>query len=241
MKLFKAGFSTKILLVCFSVLMVSCGKITPQGNIEVAEIKTTDFTNLDLKGNFRVFYINADSSFVNVETYKNIADNLRIKVEDNTLKISEKRKTENVDFYNITIYSKLKATRITLTDRAEFNSSSQIQTDKFQLTLDKNAKFIGSVKSRIAELTMKGKTRANFEGFSKSAVLTISDSASIIAPYWEIGTVKINSKNGNYAEINAKDSLKGEVKNTAELVYYGDPVRSLKIDKTATVENRILN
>ena len=225
-----------ILLLAFTV--ISCGDISPKGNIESKDIPLDEFVNLNLKGKFRLFYIKSDSSFVNVETYPNILNSLKIKVKDKTLNIEEKRKTQAVDFYNITVYSKYNLEKVSIADSVEMNISSEIKTDNFRLNLKNNGKFIGSVNSRRAEVDMTGKSRANFLGNTKDAVLKISDTASIIAPYWIIENLKIESKNGNYAEVNVKDSLKGDIKNTAKMVYYNDPIRAFTIDKTATVQNK---
>ena len=220
--------------------LISCGKISPKGNIEAKDVKVEDFVNLNLEGNFRVFYIKSDSSFVNIETYENIADNLRIKVNDKTLSITEKRPTEGVDFYNITLYSKYTLEKISLSETVEMNISSEIKTDNFKLNLKKSAKFIGSVNSRRTDVEMMDKSRANFRGTSKSAFLKISDTASLIAPFWTIRNLNIDSENENYAEVTVTDSLKGNIKNTSKLVYYADPIRAITIEKTATVENKNL-
>ena len=225
-----------ILLLAFSVM--SCGDISPKGNIESKDIPLEEFVNLNLEGKFRLFYIKSDSSFVNVETYPNILNNLKIKVKDKTLNIQEKRAVKDIDFYNVTIYSKYNLEKVSISDSVEMNISSEIKTDNFRLNLKNNGKFIGSVNSRRAEVDMTGKSRANFLGNTKDAVLKISDTASIIAPYWIIENLKIESKNGNYAEVNVKDSLKGDIKNTAKMVYYNDPIRAFTIDKTATVQNK---
>ncbi|WP_313717320.1 GIN domain-containing protein [Kaistella carnis] len=222
-----------LIYIILILSLFSCGKVSPKGDITSKDVKVEDFVNLNLEGNFRAFYVKSDSSFVNVETYKNVGDNLKIKVKDKTLSVSEGRKTEGVDFYNITIYSKYNVEQISM--------SSEIKTDNFKLNLKNNAKFIGSVNSRRAEIDMTQKSRANFLGKTKDAVLKISDTASIIAPYWTIENLNIDSKNGNYAELNVKDSLKGSIKNTAKLTYYNDPISAIKIDETATVQNKELD
>ncbi|MGZ5193295.1 MAG: GIN domain-containing protein [Kaistella sp.] len=225
-----------ILFIAFTV--ISCGKISPKGNIESKDIPLEQFVNLNLKGKFRLFYIKSDSSFVNVETYPNILNNLKIKVKDKTLNIEEKRETKGVDFYNITVYSKYNLEQISITDSVEMNISSEIKTDNFRLNLKNNGKFIGSVNSRRTEVEMTGKSRANFLGTTQDAVIKIADTSSIIAPFWMIENLKIDSKNGIYAEVNVKDSLKGSIKNTSKMVYYNDPIRAFTIDKTANVQNK---
>lgn len=227
-----------ILLVFF--ILVSCGKINPKGTIESKDFDVENFSQLNLQGKFRVFYINATNNFINVETYPNVINNLKIGVKNNTLEIIEKQETQGVDFYNITIYSKYSPQQISISDSAEMNISSEIQTDNFKLNLKNNAKFIGSVKSRRAEVEMANTSRANFTGKTKEVFLKISDTANLIAPYWMIDNILIDSKNGNYAEINIQDSLKGTIKNTAKLRFYNDPIRALKIDKTANVQHQAL-
>ena len=231
---------SKIYYFILFFLIISCGKITPKGNLETKQIDLSEFLKAELDGNFRVFYVKSEKNFVTIETYKNIGDNLNIKVKDKTLYIKENRPTEAVDFYNITIYSKYDLNEISMSKLAEMNLSSEIKTDNFKLNLKNNAKFIGSVNSRRAEVEMTQKSRANFLGKTKDAVIKIADTASLIAPYWFIDNLKIDSKNENYAEVNVKDSLKGDIKNTAKFVYYNDPIRAFKIEKTANVNNKEL-
>lgn len=224
--------------LCFIVfLLVSCGKVKPEGDIQLKQEKVSEFNSIDLKGKFRAFYVHSDSSFVEVETYPNIADNLKIKVSDKTLSISEKRGTEGLFFYNVTIYSRYNPQNITISDSVEFNVSSEISTDNFRLNLKNNGKFIGAIRSRKTEVEMEQGSLANFRGFTKDAVISLKDTANLMAPYWKLETASLEMKNGTFAEISVKDSLKGNVENTAKLIYHGDPVRAFKIGKDTKVEN----
>jgi hypothetical protein len=223
------------------VAVVSCGKVSPKGTIERKDVDVSEFVNLDLDGKFRVFYARGTKNFVEIETYPNVADNLDVDVNDKTLSIKEKRGTKGVDFYNVTIYSKYNLEKVSISDSVEMNISSEIKTDNFKLNLKNYATFMGSVNTRRAEVEMLNRSRANFLGQTKYAVIKISDTASLIAPYWKIENLNIDSKNGNYAEVNVKDSLKGNVQNTAKFIYYNDPIRAFKIDKTTRVENKKLD
>lgn len=222
-------------------MLVSCGKVTPKGNIETKEIPVEPFTSMDIKGKFRIFYVRGDSNFVSVESYPNVIKNLDIKIKNKKLHISENRETSKVDFYNITVYSKYNLDQISISDSVEMNISSALRADNFQLFLRNNARFIGSINSRRAELDMQNTSRANFEGYTKEALIKISDTASLIAPYWKITDLELNSKNGNYAEVNVIDTLKGTITNTAKLLYYNEPIKRLKADKSTKIENKVLN
>lgn len=231
----------KIILGVSLLAIFSCGKISPKGNLDKKEIDVEEFVNLDLDGKFRVFYAKGPKNFVEIETYPNIADNLNIDVDDKTLSIKESRGVKGIDFYNVTIYSKYNLEKVSLSDSVEMNISSEIKTDNFRLNLKNYATFMGSINTRRAEIDMKNRSRANFLGETKDAVIKISDTASLIAPYWKIVNLSLDSQNGNYAEVNVKDSLKGNVKNTAKFVYYNDPIRAFKVEKTTKVENKKLN
>lgn len=231
----------KNIIYAFILLsIISCGKISPKGHIERKDVEVPEFVNLNLEGKFRVFYARGTKNFVEIETYPNVADNLDVDVNDKTLIIKEKRGTKGVDFYNITIYSKYNLEKIAISDSVEMNISSEIKTDNFRLNLKNYATFMGSVNTRRAEIEMQNRSRANFLGQTRDAVIKISDTASLIAPYWKIENLNIESKNGNYAEVNVKDSLKGHIQNTAKFTYYNDPIRAFKIDKGARVENKKL-
>ncbi|MBQ0152586.1 MAG: DUF2807 domain-containing protein, partial [Chryseobacterium sp.] len=217
------------------------GKISPKGNLETKDIDVEDFTSLDLEGKFRVFYARGAKNFVQIETYPNIAKNLDVDVDNKTLSIKESRKTKGVDFYNVTIYSKYNLDKVSLSDSIEMNISSEIKTDNFKLNMKNNASFMGSVNTRKAEIEMLNRSRANFLGETKNAYIKISDTASLIAPYWKITNLDLDSKNGNYAEVNVKDTLKGNVINTAKLVFYNEPIRKFKAEKGTKVDQKNLN
>ena len=228
------------LILSLSLVIVSCGKVTSKGDIESKDIEVKEFVNVNLKGKFRVFYVRGPHNLVNIETYKNVANNLKVNVSDRTLNIVEKRETEGVDFYNITIFSKYNPEKISVSDSVELNISGEIKTDNFRLNLKNNAKFIGALNTRRAEVEMSNTSLANCSGNTKNAMIKISDTANLIAPYWFIENLDIESKNGNYAEVNVKDSLKGNIQNTAKFLYYNDPIRAFKVEKTTNVQNKIL-
>ncbi|MDY3344530.1 DUF2807 domain-containing protein [Riemerella anatipestifer] len=227
-----------IYLLVSVFLWSSCGKVTPEGEIKSEDTPLEVFNKLELEGKYRLFFTQGEENFVNVETYPNLISNLKIKVEDSTLKIIEKRPTGNVDFYTVTVYSKTPLKQISISDSVEMNVSGDIKTPNLKINLKNQGKFIGAIKTSKAEVQMTEKSRANFSGVTKEAMLRISDTASIIAPYWTVDYFDIQSKNGNYAEINTKEEISGKVENTAKLVYYGNPIRKLKIDKDTKVENK---
>ena len=69
-------------LYSFTFLLVisSCTKVSPSGEITTKDVQVQEFENLDLKGKFKVFYVQNPKNSVSVETYPNIFENLSIEV-----------------------------------------------------------------------------------------------------------------------------------------------------------------
>ncbi|MDN5627537.1 MAG: hypothetical protein L0G16_06175 [Weeksellaceae bacterium] len=116
-----------------------------------------------------------------------------------------------------------------------------MKVDQFSLHLKDNAKFIGSVISEKSVIDMANKSRANLLGKTALAKISIRDTASIISPYWYIQDLDIDSQNGNYAELNVDEEIKGKIGNTAKLIFYGNPSKKLKVTEKAMIQNKKLN
>lgn len=217
------------------IFLFSCGKIRPEGKIQSKNINIAQFSKLDLQGKYRLFFVQSKENFINIETYPNLARNLEISIQDNTLSIHEKRKTAGFDFYTITIYGQKALNNIKISDSIEMNISGNLKSNSLKINLEDQAKFIGNINTQATYLTMADKSRANFGGSTEKAFINISNSASLIAPFWFINFAKINSKNENYAEINALSDISGNINDSAQLIYYGDPNSGLKIGKNTKV------
>lgn len=77
---------------------------------------------------------------------------------------------------------------------------------------------------------------ANFKGFTDNINLNIKDSAQIVAPYMYANVLNINANNSPFAEFSIKDTIKGNIKNTTKLWYYGNPIFKAKKDKTTQIK-----
>lgn len=226
-----------ILLLLF---VISCGKVEPKGDLEMQEVQLEKFYKMDLNGSFKVFYIQNPKTFLTVETYPNIYKNLKIKVEDSTLFISEKRETGNVDFYNITLYAPQNINSVKLGGMSDVYLSSQFKTPLFNLNLEDQSKFIGSVISKKTSVTMSGKTRANLLGETSDLKLIVKDTASIIAPYFLVKDLFLEAQNGSYSEVSIENEMSGKIDHTAKFTYFGDPYQRLKIGPKSTVKQKKL-
>lgn len=232
---------TKLFLYLYLCLnLLSCSKISPKGEIEVKDVTVENFTKLSLKGDFKVFFAKGNQNLVSVETYPNIYKNLDIEVKNGTLTIEESRKPENVDFYSITIFGKNDLNEISLSNHVEMNISGQVKSSEFLLNLKDNSKFMGAVISDKSKIDMAQKSNANILGETKILNLKLSDSASIMAPYFYVENLEMNAKNGTSAGLNIDNEMKGTLENTSKLIFYGEPLNKLVKKDKSSVENRKL-
>ena len=232
---------TKLFLFLYLCInLISCSKISPSGEIEVKDKSVENFAKLNLKGNFKVFFAKGNQNIVSVETYPNIYKNLDIEVENGILTIEENRKPENVDFYSITIFGKNDLNEISLADQVEMNVSGQVKTPEFSLHLKGNSKFMGAVIAPKSKIEMAEKSNANILGETKNLNLKLTDSASIMAPYFYVENLELNAKNDASAGLNIDNEMKGTLENTSKLIFYGEPLNKLTKKDKASVENRKL-
>ena len=232
---------TKLFLFLYLCLnLISCSKISPKGEIEIKDKSVENFAKLNLKGNFKVFFAKGNQNIVSVETYPNIYKNLVIEVENGILTIEENRKPENVDFYSITIFGKNDLNEISLADQVEMNVSGQVKTPEFSLHLKGNSKFMGAVMAPKSKIEMAEKSNANILGETKNLNLKLTDSASIMAPYFYVENLELNAKNDASAGLNIDNEMKGTLENTSKLIFYGEPLNKLTKKDKASVENRKL-
>jgi len=232
---------TKLFLylnLCLTLL--ACSKISPKGEIEVKDVTVENFTKLNLKGDFKVFFAKGNQNLVSVETYPNVYKNLDIEVENGILTIEENRKTNQVDFYNITIFGKNDLSEVSLSDKVEMNVSGQVKTPEFSLHLKGNSKFMGAVIASKSKIEMAEKSNANILGETKNLNLKLADSASIMAPYFYVENLEILSQNGASAGLNIDQEMSGTIENTSKLIFYGEPLNKLIKKDKASVENRKL-
>lgn len=232
----------RIAIFCILFLgLISCSKISPKGEIEVKDQSVENFSKLNLKGNFKIFFAKGSQNLVSVETYPNIYKNLDIEVENGTLTIEENRKSENVDFYSITIFGKNDLSKISLAENVEMNVSGQVKSTEFLLNLKDHSKFMGAVISEKSIIDMAQKSNANILGKTKNLNLKLADSASIMAPYFYVENLELNAKNDASAGLNIDNEMKGTLENTSKLIFFGEPLNKLVKKDKSSVDNRKLN
>lgn len=226
------------IFVAAVVLLVSCSKVKPTGEVINRDIKIENFQKIQAGGNYRLFFVPSQSNFVNVETYQNVGDNLDISVENGTLTLKEKRPTSFVDFYNITVYGRQTPGAVLLKDSVEFNVSGRISPKKLVVEQSGYSKFIGAIQTEEFFHTLSGNSRASVLGKVGRTVLTTTDSANIISPYLETSVLRVKADKATYTELSVTDTLKGSISGGARFLYYGNPVRAVKIKEEARVNNK---
>lgn len=204
------------------------------------DFPVASFDKVNLKGNFTVFYIKSPKNLVSVNSYPNIIKNLNIEVKNGVLTITQKKQTQGVDMYQVSLYSQKDLRNVSIADSTDMTISSQMTVSDFKLNITNAARFSGAVLANNVELHMNQKARANLLGRAINANVALKDSVSVISPYFYVENLKINADGDDYAEFSVDKNLSGNIKNNSKLVYYGEPKKSIKVGGKANLEQKKL-
>ncbi len=225
-----------LLLFCF---LIACNsKVEPKGEIEIKDFPLKKMNELYLNGHFKVFVKESNKNSIVVETYPNVIDNLIIENENNRLSITEKNDISPVDFYQITLYTHLDIQKLEMGNIAELTIEDSVKSNHLLIKLKDNSKLMASLHNQSTELSMSQKTRLNINGISNNGKINIKDSASIIAPTWQINHLELDAKNQTNIEVLVNKILNGTLSNSSQLFYYGTPQKNIQKKDKATITKK---
>lgn len=218
----------KILIYLSLVIgLISCGKMEPQGEVKMQEVKIEAFEKLELYGNFQVQYLPSTENKVLVETYPNIFENLQIETKNKKLTIKEKTLTEGVDVCIITLHTTGKPSEIEMAGLAQFNGADEMMMDKIQLNMKNESKFSARILTNKAKMILADKAQVRISGKTLDTEIFTKDSVNIISPQWIVNNLNINAKGDSETEIAVAEKLEGKIENKAKLHYRGKPTKKI--------------
>lgn len=217
-------------IALYSLCLVSCSfSVKGEGETGEKEIKISNINEVDAQGNYRLIYLydNTNPRII-VETYKNLLDNLKIKTSGSKLSISESKKVEGTDLYNVYIYGPQIET-FDVTDSINVDINSQLRVSQLNINLSKSAKLLASnVVVDVLKVDLSGKAKASIQGTGNKLLLTASDESDFTSPFLELSEANVNISNVATAELYVKSKLLGKITNNSRLSIIGNPSKDIK-------------
>jgi Putative auto-transporter adhesin, head GIN domain len=229
------------LFALFLAILSSCGDLKPSGDIVLQEKKLPDFDQLELHGKFNLSLSQQKQNLLTLESYPNILGNLDIEVKDKTLIIKEKKPAYGVDFYNLNLGSTQAIGSYHLSDSVVVMVAGKQKLTHLNIKMSDKSKMMGIFDSPKAKIQVSAWAQLNLQGQSQNASIISRDSATIIAPYWQVGQLDIDAQQHTYTELSAREMMAGNLSQKAQLVYYGEAKQKLKLQQQAKVQLKKLN
>lgn len=228
------------LLSLIGLFLTSCNSsITGEGSADMAQdYKISNFTEIKAKGLFKLMLVESDSTYVSVQTHKNLIENMDISNSGNTLNIAEKKNVDSFESYEVYVYYSQTIEVIKIDGKILLESAGnligkglKIET-KGNTTIDQFSTTIKDLEIEAkdnSEITLKGeatKLKVNAENVT---VVNLSELISNIADVYLSDEAK--------AKINVKNELNGKISNNALLEYQGNPKKDVDVKDRGKIQN----
>ncbi|MGM0498123.1 MAG: GIN domain-containing protein [Bacteroidota bacterium] len=212
--------SNKILLVGLIVLLLGITAVLTGTKVQyekhVADQKqqiTTQTRKMDAfecihaKGNISIEWTQEDEQKVVVKADKSDIDKIRTNVRNGCLNISAYDIAGTEPTIEISVQN---LNEITLAERCEFDTKSNVSLEKLKLTMHSNSE-------------------ADFHGEAKSAIILCSSNSELDAEDFKLESCTLEATDNAKAEVYVTETLNVVAKSNSDVEYYGNP-KTVNID-----------
>lgn len=220
----------KIIIPVFIFLIVSSCSSPIQGEgaaTGIKEFETGDFQKIEVDCNCYLTLIPSETSKLVVESHENLIENIEVKSKKKSLKISEKKKVEEFDLYNVNVYTSTPLSEISLKGQARMKTSGTLTSKKLNLnTRDEVSVSQAHLELEDADFDFRDKSKINISGTAVN--LSLNADGKSDADLSKLICVDINFKAFDYSALTlyAMKNLKGRAHNNSVVFYLGNPSKS---------------
>ncbi|MBS4013921.1 MAG: DUF2807 domain-containing protein [Bacteroidetes bacterium] len=194
--------------------------IIGKGNLIEKTIDVNDFTNLNIAGNYKIYYTQDDSYAVKIIAEENIINLINVFVEEETLKTSS---DSMIVSSNISIYvTAPNISNLILTAGSSFIAGF-IATDEIKVTANGGVNL--DINGTFSEfnLFLNAGADAIIKGNSKRLSVLANAGSSLQAKEFEVLEAELTASSGSTLEVNAINTLSVESSSGSSVIYYGNP------------------
>lgn len=220
------------ILSLFSLSLTSCSDgIKGEGDVGLAvDFKIENFDAIKADGSFKMILIPNDSSYVSVQTHKNLIENMDIYVQNKTLHIGEKTAVEAFESYVIYLYYHQDLNKITTAGKVLLETQGIINFDDFELeTSDaSNVNQFGII-AKEAKITVLDKSEVNVHGETSTLKLKAKDYAKVNLSDFDVRVIDVDLAGEADVEAKIGKELSGRILQNSTLEYQGNPMKDVEV------------
>jgi len=214
-------------------------KISGNGKIITETRTTSDYDAIKVSGSYDVDLVAGKEGKIIIKGEENIIANIVVEVEDNTLKIHNKK---NINLrpsmgkkIQVTIPFE-KISEVNLYGSGDVQSKDPIKNDKFLARLSGSGNFNLAVDSNNLELNLSGSGNVRLKGNADNFTTKLSGSGDIDAANLKSKNVDVNVSGSGNSRVNCNESLTARVSGSGDIKYSGNPEkRDVKVSGSGNI------
>ncbi|MGI9526633.1 MAG: GIN domain-containing protein [Weeksellaceae bacterium] len=221
-------------------LFIQCeNSLKGEGDADLAQdYILDDFDAVSAKGKFKLIMIPSDSSYLSVQTHKNLIGNMKIYVQNKTLNIGESEMVDSFESYVVYLYYDKQLDQVSIAEKVYLESSEMLNFDD----LDLNASNESTIKqfginAKEVDLKVVDKAEVEISGSASKLDLKAKDFANVSLENLDVKVMDVDL--GGEAEVlaNVNKELKGRVLENATLKYLGNPQKDVEVKDNGEILN----
>lgn len=213
---------TFVLLATFFTLSSCDEYVKGNGNIVKKNFEATDFTAIELEGGYDVFLYQGNSESVDIETDENIMEHIEVSVENNVLKISNKKRI--VASTKTEVHIQLKnIEEIDIAGAVNLGGKGTIKSKEMVMDVSGAAEIMMDLDAKEVQLNVAGGSKTELTGDVKKLNISITGAGELI-------TEKLNNKEcaivisgAGSAKVNCTEKLDINITGAGYIGYTGNP------------------
>jgi hypothetical protein len=207
------------------------------GNITKEIRNVDDFKNLNVTGNFTIYFTQDAVQSVRLEADNNIIEHLVIKTEDETLIIKSNSmvKSSNLDVY----ISSASLKNITLTGGSQFKTQANLVMEEMKINANGGVSLDIQGDFSILDLFLNAGSTADIKGNCNDFYIQANAGSRLKAKEFNAQNASISATAGSNLEVNATSTLSVEASAGSSVYYYGNPeLRNINTSSGANLQKR---
>lgn len=225
-----------ILLVIISITLFSCGpRVEGNGNVTKKEHKIGNVTNIDVSGQFVVILRQGKTPNLTIEADDNLHEYIKVKVLDNTVKISTDAYITQAEELNIYVTMK-DYNVIDLSGAIELKSDSKIKTDKLIIDASGATEIDLDINVKKLILDMSGASEIILSGKAENMAVDASGATEIEAYKLKTENMNIDISGAGSADVYVTKTLEVEISGAGEIRYKGSPIIEKDISGAGSIK-----
>lgn len=235
MQMKTTDFFNRSCVMLFMAVILTASPVLAQSSASGDKRTVAPYHNLEIEGAFTVTLVQGNEEAVFIEAAPELAEEIMIKVDEETLKIYSRKHSKITDKISLTVHFKnLKS--IDCSGAIMLSGTGPFAFDELSLDMSGACKATLEINSASLHVDISGAGNASLSGKVPDVSLDVSGSGKFMASELLADDYQIDISGAGIVVVNAAKSMDVDVSGSGNLKYSGDP----KINKEISGSGRVV-